>query len=114
LAKRSDGGVGREKNARDEIISPLRPRVPLGAARHRVAMYLANAVSTGPPTDLEGCSFLDLSCRRREPSERQKRRKPTRGTVLWFFLFRQIIIFLNVQFLCLRYIILYSLLFLLI
>jgi len=32
MAKRSDGGVGREKNARDEIISPLRPRVPLSAA----------------------------------------------------------------------------------
>lgn len=79
-AKRSDEGVGREKNARDEIISPLRPRVPLGAARHRAAIRLA--VSTGPATDLEGCSFLDLCCRERESSERQQRLrgKSTRGT----------------------------------
>lgn len=70
-AKRSDGVVGREKNARDEIIFPLRPRVPLDAARRRAAMCLA--VSTGPATDLEGCSFLDLCCGKRESSERQKR-----------------------------------------
>jgi len=48
-------------------------------------MYLANAVSTGPATDLEGCSFLDLSCRRREPSERQKKANARYGFAIFFY-----------------------------